>query len=148
MAQYHSYNHGLVTSTKGLAIEAAKITALDVAAGTGSTHYCTVAEQGNSNLIAHVEHTSTGIYTVQLNLPYPPALVICIPSISSTSATTDLIHARYTDGSYSATAGTFEIELINDDDSGAGVAVAGGSANELHLLMMFRRYTNVHGSNG
>jgi hypothetical protein len=145
---FHSYNHGLVTSTKGLAIEAAKITTLDVAAGSGSTHYCTIAEQGNSNLIASVEHTSTGVYTVTLNKPYPPALVLCIPAISSTSATTDLIHARYTDASYNSTTGTFTIQLINDDDSGAGVEVAGGSANELHLLMMFRRYTSVHGTNG
>ena len=141
---FHSYNHGLVTSTKGLAIEAAKITALDVAGGSGSTHYCTVAEQGNSNLIQYVEHTSTGVYTVQLNKPYPHAMVACLPAISSVSATTDLIHPRYTDASYSATTGQFTIQLIDDDDSGAGVAVAGGSANELHLLMMFKRYTNMN----
>lgn len=139
---YHSYNHGLVTSSKGLAIEFAKITDLDVSAGSGSSHYATVEEQGNSNFIQFVEHTSTGVYTFQFNKPYPPFLVVCLPAISSTSPTTDLIHARYADGSYDETLGTLVVHLVNDDDAGAGVAVAGGATNELHLIMVFSRYSS------
>src|SRR5689334_20873532 len=113
----HSYNHGLVTSSKGLAIEFVKITGLN-----GSTQ---TVDDGKSGLVLSCAKGSTGIYTVTLKKPYPPKILACIPSITSVSATTDLIHPRYKDASYSATAGTFEVHLINDDDSGAGVAVDG-----------------------
>lgn len=136
----HSYNHGLVTSTKGMAIEFVKITGLNVSAGASAA--CTV-DDGNSNLVLKCIHGATGVYTVTLNKPYPYMMLACVPAISSASATTDLIHARYKDASYSNTAGTFEIHLINDDDSGAGVAVAGGAANELHLMLVFGRYKHI-----
>lgn len=132
---YHSYNHGLVTSSKGLAIEFVKITGLDGATQT--------VDDGDSNLVLSCEKGATGVYTITLNKPYPPKLLLCHPSISSTSATTDLIHARYTDSSYSATAGTFTVHLVNDDDSGAGVAVDGGAANILTLVLVFNRYNNL-----
>jgi hypothetical protein len=137
---YHSYNHGLVTSSKGVAIEFVKITGLDVAPAADAE--CTVAD-GNSNLISSCIHGATGVYTITLNKPYPPRLLACIPSISSTSAVTDLVHARYNNGSYSASAGTLEIHLVNDDDAGAGVAVAGGANDELMLVLAFERYTNI-----
>jgi len=131
----HSYNHGLVTSSKGLAVEFIKVTGLN-------TTPCTV-DDGDSGLVLSCTHGATGIYTFTLTKPYPPKLHLVIPVISSTSATTDLIHARWTDSNYSATAGTFEIHLINDDDSGAGVAVDGSSANVLNLILVFNRYKNL-----
>ena len=137
---YHSYNHGLVTSAKGVAIEFVKVTGLDVAPAADAD--CTV-EDGNSNLILSCIHGATGVYTFTLNKPYPPRLLACIPTISSTSAVTDLIHARYNNGSYSASAGTFEVHLINDDDAGVGVAVAGGADDELMLVLVFERYTTL-----
>lgn len=137
---YHSYNHGLVTSSKGMAIEFVKVTNLDISPAADAE--CDV-DDGNSNLIDTVIHSATGIYDFQLNLPYPPTMVACIPTVSSTSATTDLIHARYNNASYDASAGTFSIHLINDDDSGAGVAVAGGADDELMLVLVFGRYTNI-----
>lgn len=137
---FHSYNHGLVTSSKGMAIEFVKITNLDITPAADAA--CDV-DDGNSNLVSSVLHTATGIYSVQLNKPYPPSVVAVIPAISSTSATTDLIHPRYNNGSYSASAGTFEIHLINDDDSGAGVAVDGGADDELMLVLVFARYSNM-----
>ncbi len=136
----HSYNHGLVTSSKGLAIEFVKVTGLNVAPGASAL--CTV-DDGDSGLVFKCVHGATGIYTFTLNKPYPPKILLCIPSISSTSATTDLIIPRYKDASYSSTAGTFEVHLVNDDDSGAGVAVAGGAANELNLVLVFNRYKNL-----
>lgn len=131
----HSYNHGMVTSSKGMAIEFAKITGLNSATQT--------VDDGRSGLLLSCAKGSTGVYTFTLNKPYPYDLLVCVPSISSTSATTDLIHARYKDASYSNSAGTFEVHLINDDDSGAGVAVDGLAANELHLVMVFRRYKSI-----
>lgn len=133
----HAYNHGLVTSSKGATIEFAKVTGLNVA----PVGACTVDDYA-SNFVQSVTHTATGVYSVQLNKPYPAALT-CLPSISSTSPTTDLIFARYKDASYSPTAGTFEVHLVNDDDAGAGVAVAGLAANELTLLMIGKRYNNL-----
>jgi hypothetical protein len=131
----HSYNHGLVTSSKGLAIEFVKITGLNGATQT--------VDDGDSGLVSGCAKGATGVYTVTLRTPRPPKLLACIPSVSSTSPTTDLIHARYKDASYSASAGTFEVHLVNDDDSGAGVAVDGGAANELHLVLIFNRYNNL-----
>lgn len=135
MSGFHSYNHGLVTSSKGMAIEFIKITGLDGATQT--------VDDGHSNLVLSCTKGSTGVYTITLNKPYPPALLAIVPAISSTSPTTDLIHPRYTDSSYSATAGTFEIHLINDDDSGAGVAVDGLAANILSVVVVFQRYTRL-----
>lgn len=137
---YHSYNHGLVTSSKGMAIEFVKVTGLDVAPGASAA--CTV-DDANSNLVLSVIHSATGVYDFTLNKPYPPSLLAVIPAISSTSATTDLIHPRYDNESYSASAGTFSIHLINDDDAGAGVAVAGGADDELMVILVFGRYTTL-----
>lgn len=135
----HSYNHGLVTSTKGMAIEVAVVTNLDISPAADAE--CDV-DDFKSNLVQSVIHSATGVLDVQLNQPYPASLT-CFPSISASGATQDLIHARYVDGSYNPSAGTFQVVLTNDDDSGAGVAVAGGAANELTLLMFCQRYTNL-----
>lgn len=129
----HSYNHGLVTSMKGAAIEAVRITDLDSASNT-------IAEQSASGFVAS-SAIDTGVVTVQLAAPYPPRLVVCIPKMSGASATEDILTARYVEDSYDADAGTFEIAISNDDDSGAPIAGSPSSANELHVLMMFCRYT-------
>jgi hypothetical protein len=126
----HSYNHGLVTSSKGLAIEFVKITGLNGATQT--------VDDGDSGIVTSCAKGATGIYTITLAKPRPPKLLACIPSISS-----DMIFARYKDASYNATAGTLEIHLINDDDAAAGVAVDGASTNELHVILIFNRYKNL-----
>lgn len=136
---YHGYNHGLVTSSKGMAIEFVKVSDLDVTPAAAAE--CTV-DDGSSNLIQSVIHPATGIYNFQLNLPYPPTLIACIPSLSQTSATTDLVHARFDNAGYDADAGTFTIYTVNDDDSGAGVAVEPGANDELMLVLVFARYLN------
>lgn len=135
----HGYNHGLVTSTKGMAIEAAVVTGLDITPAADAE--CTV-DDFKSNLVQSVIHSATGVLDVQLNQPYPAALT-CVPSISASAATQDLIHPRYVDDSYDPDAGTFQVVLTDDDDSGAGVAVAGGAANALTLLLFCQRYRNL-----
>ncbi len=137
----HSYNHGLVTSSKGAAIEFVKVTGMNVAPGASAT--CTV-DDGNSNLVRSVIHGSTGVYTFQLNLPYPPAMMLCIPAFSNPDGTTDIRIPAYDSGTYSPTAGTFVINLMNDDDSGAPVlAAAAAAGDELHLILVFMRYSTL-----
>lgn len=134
----HSYNHGLVTSSKGAAIEFVKVTGLDVTPGAAAA--CTVNDL-KSGLILTCIHSATGVYDFTLTLPYPPSLVICQPTISRATGTTDLLFPSYVSASYSASAGTFQVVVSNDDDSGAPILAAGAATDELHLVLVFRRYT-------
>lgn len=134
----HSYNHGLVTSLKGAAIEAIRITALSTAPGVGVT--ATVAEQCNSGFVSSVKHEATGTYVLQLAAPYPPKLVVCHADCSQADGITDLRFAQYKSASYNATTGQLTILVMNDDDAGAPVLADGGATDELHVTMIFRRY--------
>ena len=130
----HSYNNGLHTTSKGITYDAVRVTGLN-------TTPCTIAEDCKSGLISGVTRGVTGEYVFQLTAPFPPKIVACIPHISGTSTTTDLLHARYKDASYNATTGQFTILVSDDDDSGAPIAANGAAANELMVLMAFNRYT-------
>lgn len=130
----HSYNNGLHTTSKGITVDALRVTGLD-------TSPCTIAEDCKSGLVSGVTKGETGTYTFQLTKPYPPKLVLCHPDISCAAVTTDILTARYKDNSYDSTAGTFVVFVSNDDDSGAPVAADGASTNELHVFLMFNRYT-------
>lgn len=131
----HSYNHGLVTSMKGAAIEAVRITGLDSADNT-------IADQSAAGFVAS-SAIDTGIVTVQLAAPYPPRLVVCLPKLSRADATEDILTASYVEDSYDPDAGTFDIAISNDDDSGAPIAGSPTATNELHVLMIFCRYTGL-----
>jgi hypothetical protein len=130
----HSYNNGLHTSSKGITVDAVRVTGLD-------TSPCTIAEDCKSGLISAVTKGVTGTYTFQLTAPYPPKLVVCLPDISAAAVTSDILTAKYKDASYNATTGQFVVFVSNDDDSGAPVAADGASTNELHVFLMFNRYT-------
>lgn len=136
----HSYNHGLVTSSKGMAIEFVKVTGLNITPAADAE--CTV-DDGKAGLVTSVIHSATGVYNFTLSKPYPPALLLCIPAISNADGTTDLRFPAYDSATYSASAGTFTINLMNDDDSGAPVLAAGGATDELHVLLVFKRYTTL-----
>jgi hypothetical protein len=131
----HSYNHGMVTSMKGPAFEAFRVSAMDASP-------CTIEEQCASGVVSAVTIAS-GLVTVQLVAPYPPKLVICQPTYTGTSTTTDIITARYVENSYDATAGTLQIALSNDDDSGAPAAASPAADDELHVFCIFRRYNTL-----
>lgn len=131
----HSYNNGLHTTSKGITIDAVRITGLD-----GDTQ--TIAEDCKSGLVSGCTKGSTGIYVIQLSKPYPPKIVICQPTMSNADGTTDLRFPTYGTAGYSASAGTITIRVSNDDDSGAPVLADGSATDELHVLMMFNRYTN------
>lgn len=131
----HAYNNGLHTSSKGLTVDAVRVTGLNVANG----QLCTIAEDCKSGLIASVTHTATGVYTFQLSVPYPPKVVNIQPTITAAGATAAWLYPRYRDGSYNATTGQFIIDVSGTPATPA--ATDGGASNELHVSMKFNRYT-------
>jgi len=129
----HMYNNGMNTASKGLTVDAVRITALNVANG----QLCTIAEDCKAGLISTVTHTAIGVYTFQLSVPYPPKVVNIQPSMTSAGPTDALLTARYRQASYNATTGQFIIDI----STSAAAAADGGAANELHVDMKFNRYT-------
>lgn len=132
----HSYNNGLHTTSKGITYDAVRITALTTGLGTA----CTIAEQAKSGLIVSVVHTATGVYTVTLSLPFLPKVVNIRADMSAAGPTAVVLAARYQNGSYNATTGTFIINTTNTN--GAPIATDPGAADEMHIHMAFNRYTN------
>ena len=130
----HSYNNGLHTTSKGITIDAVRIVGMD-----GATQ--TIAEDCKSGLVTGCTKGATGVYVLQLSKPYPPKIVICQPSMSNADGVTDLRFPTYDTAGYSATNGTITIRVSNDDDAGAPVLADGSATDELHVLMMFNRYT-------
>lgn len=131
----HSYNNGLHTSSKGITIDAVRIESLDSATPT-------VAEDCKSGLVASVSRAVAGTYVLQLSKPYPPKMVVCIPGVSNANGTTASLQAEVKQDGYDATAGTVTIYLQNDDAVGVPVLTSGAANQELHVIMMFNRYTN------
>jgi len=128
----HMYNYGMNTSSKGLTVDAIRVTGLNATVG----QLCTIAEDCKSGLISSVTHTATGVYTFQLSVPYPPKYVIIQPSLSATAATSAGNTARYQSASYNPTTGQFIITC-----NVAGVATDGGATDELMVDLAFNRYT-------
>ncbi len=131
----HSYNNGLHTTSKGITIDAVRIVDLDSATPT-------VEEDCKSGLIESVSRAVAGVYVLQLSQPYPPKMVVCLPGVSQANGTTDILHAQVDQDGYDASAGTLTIYTMNDDDSGAPALLSGAANQELHVIMMFNRYTN------
>ena len=129
----HMVGQGFGTSMKGAELEAVRITGMNVANG----QLCTIAEDCKSGLVASVTHTSAGVYTFQLSIPFPPKVVTVNPKVSAALATSAYVHARYQSGSYNATTGQFVV--LTSDATPA--AVAGGATDELHVDIAFNRYT-------
>ena len=129
----HSPNFGLVTDMKGPVLDALTVTGLTVANG----QLCTIAEDCGAGLVASVTHTNTGVYTFQMAVPYYPKRVNVQCELSTSGAATAVLQARYQEGSYNATTGQFIIDVTNT----AGAAADPASTNELHVLLVLRRYT-------
>lgn len=126
----HTYNHGLVTSQKGAALEGFKCTFLSAAA--------TLVDNGKSGILSTtITHTSTGLYTFQLVVPYPPKEIAIIPSLNCVSASGTILIARYVHGSYSNSTGQFQVAITNTSNS----ATDPTDNTALHMLIMFQRYT-------
>lgn len=71
--------------------------------------------QATGAFVASVVKTATGRYTVTFEKPYPASLLFCNPVLSIASPDGDLVVCQYKSGSYSATAGTFEIDVADVD---------------------------------
>lgn len=128
----HSYNNGLHTTSKGITIDAIRLTNLTVTVG----QTVTIAEDCKSGLIASVTHTATGVYTFQMTSPFLPKFVCIQPQLSGASATAATIQARYQTGSFNPTTGVFIVHTTT-----GGAATDPGATDELHVDMRFRRYT-------
>ena len=129
----HMYAYGMNTASKGITVDGVRITGLNVTVG----QLCTIAEDAKAGLIASVTHTATGIYTFQLTLPFPPKVVGIQPALSAAAANSAILTARYQNGSYNSTTGQFIVNISNATPAAAD----GGAADELHVDMMFNRYT-------
>lgn len=133
----HSYNNGLHTTSKGITIDSLRIVGLN----TGGTPV--VEEDCKSGLVASASQAVDGTVVLQLSQPYPPKNVVCFATMSNANGTTDIVFAQPKQDGYDAATGRMTIYLMNDDDSGAPVLVAAPSATaELHVILMFNRYTN------
>jgi hypothetical protein len=130
---FHKYNHGLVTSGLALTIEAFNATAAGAAGQTP-------IDDGNSNLIASVTRGVTGTFTVQLNLPYPPSLIACIPDISSSNGAAVVNHASYKTGSYNSTTGQFVLLVQNTNTQAADNPSPG---DLIQCVLVFQRYSRI-----
>lgn len=130
----HSYNHGLVTSSRGVAIEMVSVSF--AAAGAP-----TLVDGGKAGLIASVAKTSDGLYTFTLAKPYPRSKVAILASLSCVDKAGAIRDARYVEGSYNATAGTFQVAITGDEDSPAGVDPT--ASTSLDLVMFFQRYAGL-----
>src|SRR5689334_20036760 len=97
----HTYNNGLLTHMKGACVDAFHVT-------IGASGAPTLVDNGRSGLVT-VARTSAGLYTFTFAAPgAPPLLIACIPTLSCIGATGALNSVRYVEGSYNATAGTFQ----------------------------------------
>lgn len=131
----HSYNNGLHTTSKGITVDAVRIESLDSATPV-------VAEDCKSGLIQSVSRAVAGTYVLQLSKPYPPKLVVAFAKLTQASGVTARLEADVDQDGYDATNGTLTIYTSNDDAVGVPVLTSGAADQELHVLMMFNRYTN------
>ena len=128
----YMYNHGLVTSAKGASWEQFRLKCTD---GSGTL---VMDEDCGSGMVASITRNSQGNYTIQLNKPYPPKVIVVDATIAPASGTTAALIARYSRASYSAANGTFTLFV----STSAGTAVADPAQNdEVHISVNYRRYT-------
>lgn len=128
----HSYNHGMVTCAKGKTLE-------DFSFFIGATGAVGAIEQCSAGLVQSVTRTAIGVYTVQLNGPYPPILVDCFTQRSKVVATDAARAVEYSQGSYNNLTGQFII-WVTDATPAAADPING---SKIQVKMAFRRYTTM-----
>ena len=128
-----SYNNGQVTPMKGTATVGCYVTF------GASGAVAALVDKGKSGFFALCVKTATGRYTFTVNSPLPASVVNVIPKLSLAASGDANRDAKYIEGSYSASAGTFEIDVR--DATPALADPVNGSA--LHVEVTFQRYTNI-----
>lgn len=131
----YSCNHGMVSPLKGCIITAFRITI----GATGAV--ASVDDEGKSNFVSGVTRNSSGIYTVQLNQPYPASMVICIPQLDVVDEDGEVVEASYQHDSYDASAGTFIINTQADEDNVTPADPTEGTS--VHVFLIMQRLTNL-----
>jgi len=122
-----------------VAMKGAKLAVCRVA--IGATGAVGAIEQGKGNVIASVTRVSAGLYRFQLGPSYPDRELVIIPMVASQTAAGSNRKAFYDNGTYSSSAGTFDIQVTDLNNAGPAAAdpVNGDS---LHVVMYFARYKN------
>lgn len=102
----HRYNKEYYTSGKKVARNVFKFT-------IGASGAVGVVSQAMAGLISSVVRTAVGVYTVTLTKPYhTQKLLLCDAKYAGPAAGSAGLEARYRAGSFSATAGTFIIDVV------------------------------------
>jgi len=101
--------------------------------------------QAGANAVASVtkDATTGGTYTVQLVQPYPREIVAGFVQLSDASATLTTWRARLDIDSYSASAGTFDIETIHDNDGDGDVAIVQPTDNAVISVLLVCQTKNI-----
>lgn len=129
----HSMNNGLLTHMRGAVVDA-------VCVSIGAVGAPTLVDNGKSGLLT-VARTSAGLYTFTIAQPVPARLIVCLPSLTAINGTTAVNTARYVEGSYNATAGTFQVVVT--DDEATPIAADPVNGTSLCLVLFFQRLTNL-----
>lgn len=130
----HSYNQGVRTSNRGSAIEAFRVT---FAGGAGAP---TLVDNGKAGLLS-VVRTSAGLYTFTIGVPVPPKFIAVLCGLSCVNATGAVRTARYIEGSYNASAGTFQIAVTDDEATPAAIDPTDNTA--LDVVLVTQVYTTL-----
>lgn len=100
----HGTNQNIGTASKGSRHESCHVT-------FGASGAPTLVDSGKGNFFTAVAKTATGRYTFTLSTPYPRKVIALVPTLSCVSVGGVLQQVRYVEGSYSYTAGTFEVDV-------------------------------------
>ncbi len=130
----HSPKQNLASDMLGAVIDACRVT-------IGATGAPTLVDGGKSGLLSSVVRNSAGLYTFQLAPNYYKALIAVLPVLSCISGTGAVNTVRYVEGSYSSSAGTFQLVVTDDEATPAAADPTNGVA--IDLVMVFQRYTNL-----
>lgn len=100
--------------------------------------------QAGANAVASVtkDATTGGTYTVQLVQPYPREIVAAFASLHQATATANIEDVRIDIDSYSASAGTFDIEVVTDDGDGT-LTVEQPADNTVISVMLVCQTKNI-----
>lgn len=134
---FKSLNPGPLTAGRGLEIIA-----------FGFRHAASASPdflwQAGANAVASVtkDATTGGTYTVQLVQPYPREIVAAFASLHQATGTTDVEDVRIDIDSYSASAGTFDIEVVTDDGDGT-LTVEQPADNTVISVMLVCQTKNI-----
>lgn len=130
---FKQLNPGLLTSMRGCEVIAFGLR-FDDPAGTNNP---TNVWDAGGNAVVSVVRAAEGRYTVTLNKPYPREIVAALAQCEDAQATTAVFVARVVTDSYSASAGTFTIQTMQDANGDGAWAEADPTNNSTLSVVLF-----------